>query len=104
MAAKAPPGARLTLGLRPEALCLGDPRGLPARVDHLEFLGAELLLHARLEAGQVSIIARLPVAEAAGLGIGASVTLAADWTAALLFDAEGRRIGAAAQHETLAHA
>ncbi|TCZ51769.1 ABC transporter ATP-binding protein [Roseicella aquatilis] len=104
VAAKAPPGARLTLGLRPEALCLGGPRGLPARVDHLEFLGAELLLHARLEAGQVSIIARLPVAEAAGLGIGASVTLAADWTAALLFDAEGRRIGAAAQHETLAHA
>jgi multiple sugar transport system ATP-binding protein len=89
------PGARLTLGLRPEALRLSGPHGLPAHVEHMEFLGAELLLHARLEVGDgAPVIARLPLSEAAGLAIGTRVALEADWAAALLFDAAGTRIPA----------
>ena len=82
--------APLTLGLRPEALRLGGPSGLPARVEHLEFLGSELLLHVRLEFGDTSVVARLSAAEAAGLTLGGRVTLQADWAAALVFDAAGR--------------
>jgi multiple sugar transport system ATP-binding protein len=91
----AAPGAHLSLGLRPEALRLSGTHGLPARIEHLEFLGAELLLHARLELGEgASLIARLPLADAAGLAIGTRVMLEADWAAALLFDASGARTAA----------
>jgi multiple sugar transport system ATP-binding protein len=81
------PGETLTLGLRPEVLRpAGD--GLPATIEHVEFLGAELLLHARL-AGTL-VTARAP----AGMGAapGDTIRLQADWDAALLFDAQGRRI------------
>ena len=104
LATAAAPGTPLTLALRPEALRLGGPRGLPARVEHLEFLGAELLLHARLEADGAAVIARLGLAEAAGLGIGQPVTLAPDWAAALVFDAAGRRLGVASRQDMPAHA
>ncbi|WP_149535591.1 ABC transporter ATP-binding protein [Siccirubricoccus phaeus] len=100
--AAAAPGTRLTLGLRPEAFALAG-EGLAARVEHLEFLGAELLLHGRLAADESPIIARLPQAETAGLAIGAQVALAVEWRAALLFDAEGKRLRLAPQREA-AHA
>ncbi|MDB5371885.1 MAG: transporter substrate-binding protein [Belnapia sp.] len=44
-------------------LHLAGPRGLAAWIEHLEFLGAELLLHAWLEATGASVIARLPIAQ-----------------------------------------
>ncbi len=96
-------GTALTLGLRPEALRLASPGsaapGLPVRVEHLEYLGAELLVHARMANAEAALVARLPLAEAAGLAVGAATTLAADWGAALLFDAAGRRVGMALKQQ-----
>ncbi len=91
-AVAATPGAALTLAVRPEALRILAQGGLPATVEHMEFLGAELLLHARLAAPDATVVARLAVAEAAGLRIGDAVRLGTDWNAALLFDAAGRRL------------
>ena len=51
-----------------------------------------------------AVIARLGLAEAAGLGIGQPVTLAPDWAAALVFDAAGRRLGVASRQDAPAHA
>ena len=103
LATPAAPGTPLTLALRPEALRLGGPRGLPARVEHLEFLGAELLLMPGRRPAGAALIARLGPAEAAGLGIGQPVTLAPDWAAALVFDAAGRRLGVASRQDAPAH-
>ena len=82
------PGTPVTVGLRPEALSLGGP--LPAAVDYAEFLGADVLLHARC--GPATLTARLPVASASGLRAGESVGLAVDWRAALVFGADGARL------------
>jgi len=87
--AAAADGAALTLGLRPEALHLVDVGGMPATVQRLEFLGAELLLHARM-AG-MPVIVRTPAN--APVRPGDAIRLQADWTAALLFDAAGSRLG-----------
>jgi multiple sugar transport system ATP-binding protein len=92
MRAEAAAGTALTLGLRPEALGLARD-GLPATVEHLEFLGAEVLLHARLAAPDAALVARLPVAAAAGLQRGDAIRLGADWREALLFGADGKRLG-----------
>ena len=64
-------GHQVTLGIRPEYLRLGaeiHPRtlGLPARVERMEFLGADRLLH--LSAGQFSLIARVPSTTSAAPG------------------------------------
>jgi len=82
-------GTALTLGLRPEALRLVPVGGMPATVERLEFLGAELLVHARL--GDMPLIARAPAN--APVRPGDAIRLQADWTAALLFDAAGARLG-----------
>ncbi|MFZ4410155.1 MAG: ABC transporter ATP-binding protein [Paracraurococcus sp.] len=97
LAPQAGAGTTPTLGLRPEALRLASPGSpapaLRAQVEHLEYLGAELLVHARLAETEATVVARLPLAEAAGLSVGAATTLTADWGAALLFDTAGRRVG-----------
>ena len=82
------PGTPVTIGLRPEALSLGG--ALPATVEYLEFLGAEVLLHARC--GPAILITRLPVESAVGLRPGETVGLAVNWRAALLFDTDGVRL------------
>jgi len=87
--AAATDGGALTLGLRPEALHLVPVGGMPATVERLEFLGAELLLHARL--ADVPVIARAPAN--APVRSGDAIRLQADCTAALLFDAAGGRFG-----------
>ncbi|GAC1342970.1 MAG: ABC transporter ATP-binding protein [Acetobacteraceae bacterium] len=87
--AAAAPGTAVTLGLRAEALRVA-PAGLACRIEHVEYLGAEVLLHAQLD--QAPLVARVPVADADGLRIGDTVRLDADWEAALLFGADGRRL------------
>ncbi|MBR0656128.1 ABC transporter ATP-binding protein [Plastoroseomonas arctica] len=89
--AAAAPGSAVTIGLRPEAIRVA-PLGLACRVEHLEYLGAETLLHARLEAPEARIVARLPVAAGEGLSRGDAVRLGADWERALVFGADGKRL------------
>ena len=86
--AAAEPGAALLLGVRPEALRLA-PVGLPAAVEHTEYLGAELLLHARLPGG-AAMSARLPASS--GVQVGDAIHLDADWDSALVFRADGARV------------
>ena len=83
-----PPGTPITVALRAEALHLAPDGPLQATVEHLEFLGAEILLHA--SCGPEPIIARLPAA--ANLHPGETIRLGVDWTAALLFTAKGARL------------
>ena len=88
--AAAPPGTPVVLGLRAELLRLA-PSGLAVTVEHVEFLGAEVLVHARVAAGE-ALVARMAVADAGRVRAGDRAHLQADWSGALLFGTEGARI------------
>jgi sn-glycerol 3-phosphate transport system ATP-binding protein len=90
-----PRGAATLAGIRPEALHLaGD--GIPARVTHAEYLGADTVVACVVGAGQ-TLLARLP--GRAALADGEAVHLAFDPAALHLFDAaSGQRL---AQEETI---
>ena len=92
------PGTPITLGIRPEALRLA-PAGLPVVVEHVEFLGAELLVHARF--GTDALVARMGVPDGGALRAGDRAHLDADWSAVLAFGADGARI---ALRPAMAHA
>ncbi len=85
-----PPGTPVVVGLRAEALRLVSCGSLPAVVEHLEFLGSEVLLHARC--GASPIVVRLSVAEADGVRTGEAIRLTADWRSVLLFAGDGTRL------------
>ena len=55
-------GKRVLMGIRPEHLELGtsQPSTLMLVVDQVELLGADTLVHGRLEGGDVALTARLP--------------------------------------------
>jgi len=77
-----------TVGVRPEAWELAaDGAGLDARVEHVEFLGHETLVHAAV--GDQRLVVRIE--GASRLAAGATVRLAA--RDAHLFDAQGQRVG-----------
>ena len=96
--AAAAPGTPVVLGLRAEMLRLAAT-GMAAVVEHVEFLGAEVLVHARLGTAE-GVVARLGAAEAGGVGAGSRVHLAADWAGVLLFRPDGARL---ALRPALAH-
>ena len=95
---RAAPGAAVVVGLRAETLHLSASGPLPAVVEHVEYLGSEVLLHARH--GAAVLVARMAVSAADGLRPGDAVRFAADWGAALLFTADGARLR---QARTMAH-
>ena len=85
----APPLAGAVLaGIRPEALLL-SAAGIPARVQHAEYLGADTILACTTGEG-ARLLARLP--GLAVIGDGAAVRFAADQADIHLFDATGRRL------------
>ncbi len=94
LAVDAAEGTAVTLGLRPESLRLSPSGSLPATVTHVEYLGAEVLLHAR--AGAAPVVARLTVAEAEPVRPGDTVRFTTDWPAALLFGPDGAALRHAA--------
>jgi sn-glycerol 3-phosphate transport system ATP-binding protein len=54
-----PDGTALTIGVRPEHIRI-DPEGVPLRIDLVEPLGSETLVHGRLAApGEASMVIRL---------------------------------------------
>jgi len=81
----------VTLAVRPEHLIRADAN-LGCIVEHVEFLGDSLLVHARAIATGEPIIVRLSGTSRAGLERGATLTLGFDPAAALLFDADGKRV------------
>jgi ABC-type sugar transport system ATPase subunit len=85
-------GATLTAGVRPESLALvapGAKDALPARLEHVELLGHETLVHLRV-AGELQWIARTPGMESHARD--ESIGLQLDPRALHLFSAEGRRL------------
>jgi multiple sugar transport system ATP-binding protein len=82
----------LTFAVRPEDLTPGAAQGFPARVEHMEFLGEALLLHARLENGGESVVLRLDGRMGPPAAIGASIKLSADPARVFLFDGNGKRV------------
>jgi len=97
LAAAAMPMGGITVGLRPEHVHLvaaeaRSPLAIHGRVTLIETLGAETLLHADAEGGQ--LVARLH-GRAAGMAEGDAVTLHADLSRLHLFGGDGRRLPAA---------
>ncbi len=93
-AAAAHKGATLTLGVRPESLTLvapGADASLPARVEHVELLGHETLVHLRI-ADDLQWIARTP--GMATLARDAAVGIQIDPHAFHLFAPDGTRVAA----------
>ena len=89
-------GTPVVLGLRAELLRIAGSGGLQATVEYLEFLGAEVLLHARLagvKAGaDAVVVARVDAAGTDRLALGGPVALDVDWGGVLAFDAAGGRV------------
>jgi multiple sugar transport system ATP-binding protein len=90
----APPGATVTIGIRPEALKLSGPRqtGLAASVRRIEFLGAETLVFLELAGGDMPLVAKLTPAEATAFGQGQAVTIAVAPEDVLVFGSDGSRL------------
>jgi multiple sugar transport system ATP-binding protein len=90
------PDAPVKLAVRPEFVRF-SPQGagrLSARVERMEFLGSEVIVHARLDAiGEVMTSKSAP-AEAASLAIGQPVDVEIMPERAMLFDHEGARLPA----------
>jgi multiple sugar transport system ATP-binding protein len=90
-----PAGTRLSLGLRPEHLAPAAT-GLPARLERVEYLGAEAVVHARLDDG--TALRALAPGEWVPPAPGGAISLAFAPERVHLFDAEtGARVPAAAE-------
>ncbi|TLX12462.1 ABC transporter ATP-binding protein [Rhizobium sp. MHM7A] len=84
----------VTLAIRPEFVFLSRSRhdGLAARIERIEFLGSEVILHCRLEAIGETVIAKVQPSEAAGLVTGDSVGLRLSPGRTLIFAEDGSRL------------
>ncbi|MGL4439199.1 MAG: ABC transporter ATP-binding protein [Bosea sp. (in: a-proteobacteria)] len=81
------------MAIRPEDMT-PDTSGIAARVEHLEYLGESLLVHARLLDSDELMICRLPPEMRRQMARGETIHLRPDPSKALLFDGDGRRIAA----------
>lgn len=86
----------LTFAARPEDIAPNAHDGIPARVEHVEFLGEAVLLHARVAGATEAVVARMDARRAGTFERGQSIRLRPDPARALLFDAAGKRIVARA--------
>ena len=90
------------LAIRPEDLA-PSATGIAAHVEHLEYLGESLLVHARILDSQEAVICRLPPERRSQVKRGEKVHLRADPSKALLFDSDGRRLQARVRQREPAH-
>jgi multiple sugar transport system ATP-binding protein len=95
-------GGPLTLAIRPEHLTI-EEGGLPARVEHVEFLGDSLLVHAAAEHGGEPLIAKLAADDRRRPTVGSRIALRSDPARALLFGPDGRRVASASRQRAPAH-
>ncbi|WEJ12371.1 ABC transporter ATP-binding protein [Sinorhizobium prairiense] len=88
--------ASVMLAVRPEFVRFsGNPDGiLMARVERTEFLGSEVIVHARLGAIGETIVAKISPAEASSLTTGMPVSVEIEPDRAMLFAASGERLRA----------
>ncbi|QRM38730.1 ABC transporter ATP-binding protein [Rhizobium rhizogenes] len=87
-------GSTVTLGIRPEFVRLAGNRqdALAAHIERMEFLGSEVILHAKLDAIGESIVAKLTPTDTAGLSAGMPVALTLAPEQAMVFAEDGRRL------------
>ncbi|CDM62821.1 MULTISPECIES: ABC transporter ATP-binding protein [Rhizobium] len=97
-------GAAVTLGIRPEfvRIARGGDSGLPARVERVEFLGSEIIVHSRLDAIGETMIAKVSPAEGTGLAAGMPIRLHVACEHILVFGPDGARQPAMAQTTSVA--
>jgi NAD(P)-dependent dehydrogenase (short-subunit alcohol dehydrogenase family) len=69
-----------------------DATGIAARIEHQEYLGESLLVHARVLDSGEQVICRLPPEKRRQVARGETVHLRPDPAKALLFDGDGRRL------------
>ena len=89
------PGAKVTVGLRPESLSIVEPGRsgtIGGTVRVVEHLGADLFVHLEVPGAVAPVIVRADPIEHDGLDYGASVAVTPRSGAALLFDTGGKRI------------
>jgi ABC-type sugar transport system ATPase subunit len=91
----ASPGTKVSVGVRPEALHLArdGASGLEVRIDQLENLGHETLVHVRL-AGDESVRLTARVDGMPELATGTTLALTVDPNGVHAFGPDGRRLGA----------
>ncbi|WEX87774.1 ABC transporter ATP-binding protein [Sinorhizobium garamanticum] len=84
------------IGVRPEFVRLGARADgiLRARIERTEFLGSEVIVHARLDAIGEAIVAKVGPAEAATLVAGMPVSVDIEPDRAMLFAVTGERLRA----------
>ncbi|MBS9722084.1 ABC transporter ATP-binding protein [Tianweitania sp. BSSL-BM11] len=83
----------VTLGIRPEFVSVSrEGRGMPAKVERIEFLGSEIIVHSRLDQSGDTMIAKLTPAEGAGLTAGMPIRLNAAPERLFVFAQDGRRL------------
>ncbi len=90
------PDAPVKLAVRPEFVRF-NPQGagrLSARIERMEFLGSEVIVHARLDAIGEMMTSKAAPAEAASLSLGQPVDVGIMPDRAMLFDHEGARLPA----------
>jgi multiple sugar transport system ATP-binding protein len=80
------------LAIRPEDIA-PHATGIAARIEHHEYLGESLLVHARVLDSGEQVICRLPPEKRRQVARGEMVHLRPDPAKALLFDGDGRRLG-----------
>ena len=91
-------GGELRAGVRPESwrvatrAAQADPAWLAANIRHIEHLGSETLIHCELTRDNLSVVARVEPALAAGMRIGDGVRLAPDAAKVLYFGVDGARL------------
>jgi multiple sugar transport system ATP-binding protein len=100
------PGQPITLAVRPEFVSVsrGNGTGLPARVERIEFLGSEIIVHSRLDAIGETMIAKVAPAEGAGIVAGMPIRLSVTAENLLVFAADGRRLAAEPVRESVREA
>lgn len=81
--------------VRPEDLTPGEAPGITCRVEHMEFLGDSVLLHARVKGTEEPVISRMASHDRPRLAVGQFLTLRAMAARAFLFGPDGKRIEAA---------
>jgi multiple sugar transport system ATP-binding protein len=79
------------LAIRPEDIA-PHASGIAARIEHHEYLGESLLVHARVLDSGEQVICRLPPEKRRQVARGETVHLRPEPSKAMLFDSEGRRL------------
>jgi multiple sugar transport system ATP-binding protein len=92
----------MTLALRPEDIAPGAD-GIEARIEHLEFLGESLLVHARATLTRESLISRMPPDRRKSVHVGETVRFAPEPGKAMVFGADRARIATQPLVRSLVH-